>query len=138
MEKGILESEGYQKGLNHLQYDLLYGNRYAYHGEDLYPATELVMGVEETSIVNVWPSNLGYATISGKNFTRWSKIYVNDKKVPTTFINSSRLRLKLGDIKDGDVIVVSQVGSGGSRFRDTQEFVYTDPNAEHTETELTE
>ena len=138
LEKGILESEGYQKGLNHLQYDLLYGNRYAYHGEDLYPATELVMGVEETSIVNVWPSNLGYATISGKNFTRWSKIYVNDKKVPTTFINSSRLRLKLGDIKDGDVIVVSQVGSGGSRFRDTQEFVYTDPNAEHTETELTE
>lgn len=33
-----------------LQYDLLYGNRYSYHGVDKYPASNLVMGVQDVVI----------------------------------------------------------------------------------------
>lgn len=139
LDHGTTGSESYLDGLNNLQYDLLYGDRYAYNGEDLYPATNLVMGVEDTSIYNVWPSSsYGYVTISGKNFTRWSRVYVDGEKVPTTFISSSRLRIKIEDINDGASVVVNQMGSGNTVFRSTPEYIYDDPNAENTETELTE
>lgn len=125
--------------MNHLQYDLLYGKRYAYNNTNPYPATDLVMGVEETSIFNVFPSSLtGYVTINGKNFTRWSRVYVNGEKVPFYFINSSRLRLSSADIKNGDVVTVCQVGSSNTIFRSTNEYVYIDPNADSTETPLME
>ncbi len=139
LEQGTLGSESYLDGLNNLQYDLLYGERYAYDGEDLYPASDLVMGVEETSIINIWPSAVSdYVTISGKNFTRWSKVFVNGEKVSTTFVNNSRLRIKSESIKDGDTVVVNQMGSSNTVFRSTPEYIYDDPNAENTETEITE
>ncbi len=40
-------NEAYQKGLENLQYDLLYGQRYSYHGLDLYPESDLEMGVAD-------------------------------------------------------------------------------------------
>ena len=47
------DSSTYQNGLDNLQYDLLYGERYAYNGEDLYPATDLVMDVEDVNVTSV-------------------------------------------------------------------------------------
>lgn len=127
LNQGEQGTESYLEGLNNLQYDLLYGERYAYNGTNPYPATELVMGVEDTSITNIWASPLSkYATISGKNFTKWSKIYVNGEKVPTVYVNSSRLRLNAEDIKSGDVVVVNQMGSSNTVFRSTPEYVYDD------------
>ncbi len=137
LDKGICGSDAYLSGLNHLQYDLLYGSRYAYRGADPYPASELVMGVEDTSIINIWPSVYSdYVTVSGQNFTRWSKIYVNGVKVPTVYVNNARLRMNAADIKDGDTVVVNQMGSGNSVFRSTPEYIYDDPYAINTE-ELT-
>lgn len=134
LDKGTNKYESFLNGLNHLQYDLLYGERYAYRGENPYPASELVMGVEETAIQEVRPSSYaGYVTLSGKNFTRWSRIYVNGEKVPTFYINSSKLRMYAGDIEDGDTVVVNQMGSSDTVFRSTQEYIYSDPNADSTE-----
>lgn len=139
LDKGISHTEEYLTGLNQLQYDLLYGNRYAYGGADLYPATDLVMGVEETGISDIWPSATGaYATIIGRNFTKWSKVYVNGEKVDTVFLNSSRLRIPLDSISDGDTIVVNQMGSSNTVFRSSNEFVFVDPYAENTEAEISE
>lgn len=139
LDKGISHTEEYLTGLNQLQYDLLYGNRYAYGGADLYPATDLVMGVEETGISDIWPSATGaYATIIGRNFTRWSKVYVNGEKVDTVFLNSSRLRISLDDVSDGDTVVVNQMGSSNTVFRSSNEFVFDDPNAENTEAGISE
>ena len=127
LEKMRQRSEDYLEGLNQLQYDLAYG------GEDLYPATDLVMGVKETAIVNIWPSdNLNYVNISGMNFTKWSKIYVNGVQVPTVYVNNARLRLNARDIQDGDTVVVNQMGSGNSVFRSTPEFIYHEPGTINT------
>ena len=127
------------RSLNQLQYDLLYGERYAYNGTNPYPASELVMGVEETSVTSVWPSTAtGYITVNGKNFTRWSRIYVNGEKVSTYYVNSSRLRLNAADIKDGDTVTVCQVGSSNTIFRSSNEFIYDDPYADSTESTIIE
>lgn len=134
IDNKTLGQEEYLSGLNHLQYDLLYGERYAYNGTNPYPASELVMGVEDTSIVGIHPSAyVGYTSISGTNFTRWSKVYVNGDKVPTYYVNSSRLRIPEEYLSDGDTVVVNQMGSSDTVFRSTPEFYYADPNADNTE-----
>lgn len=134
IDNGTLGQEEYLSGLNHLQYDLLYGERYAYNGTNPYPASELIMGVEDTSIVGIHPSAyVGYTSISGTNFTRWSKVYVNGDKVPTYYVNSSRLRIPEEYLSDGDTVVVNQMGSSDTVFRSTPEFYYADPNADNTE-----
>lgn len=139
IDSNLLGSESYLEGLNHLQYDLLYGERYAYGGTNPYPASDLVMGVEETSIAGVWPSAYkGYVSVSGRNFTRWSKIYVNGEKMPTTYVNASRLRINAEYLSDGDIITVCQVGSSNTVFRSTQEYVYNDPDADSTESSIFE
>ena len=44
--------------------------------------------------------------------------------------------MNAADIKDGDTVVVNQMGSGNSVFRSTPEYIYDDPYAINTE-ELT-
>jgi len=124
IDSGICGSESYLDGLNNLQYDLLYGERYAYNGENPYPATSLIMGVEDTSITNITTSPIaGYATINGENFTRWSKVYVNGEEVSTYFVNDSMLHIDIEDISNGDTVVVNQMGSSNTVFRSTIEYV---------------
>lgn len=46
--------ETYLAGVENLQYDLLYGKRYSYHGQELYPATQLEMGVEDIRVQKIF------------------------------------------------------------------------------------
>ena len=50
-------SASYDENLENLQYDLLYGKRYAYKGTDKYPASNLVMGIDDVTINSVWKSD---------------------------------------------------------------------------------
>lgn len=128
------DSPDYLVGLDDLQYDLLYGDRYAYNGEDKYPASNLIMGTDEVSVTSTWATSDGNLCIYGSNFTPWTKIYVNGSKVSTSFISSSLLRISQEDIADGDTIMANIVGSGSSIFRSSNEFVYQAAESE-TETE---
>ena len=131
LDKGLTESEGYLDGLENLQYDLLYGKRYAYNGSNPYPATDLVMGVQDVTIHKIWPSsNSEHVVIDGDNFTNWSKVYVNGEKVSTTYVSGSRLLISVDDINDGDTVVVNQMGSANTIFRSSNQVVYDDPDAE--------
>ena len=132
-------SETYLSGLENLQYDLLYGKRYAYHGEDLYPASDLQMDVEDIRISTVRKNTLTNSlTVYGSNFSKNTKIFVNGSKVSTEFVTSSLLRTNLDSIKDGDVITVNTLGSKGILLRaGLEEVTYEDPDVVH-ETEETE
>lgn len=126
------DSTEYLSGLENLQYDLLYGDRYAYNGEDKYPASNLIMGIDDVTVSDTWATADGKLCIYGSNFTPWTKIYVNGTKVTTSFVSSSLLRINQEDIEDGDTIVANIVGSSSTIFRSSNEFVY---QAAETETE---
>lgn len=118
-------SSRYLEGLNNLQYDLLYGKRYAYNGTNPYPATDLVMGVEDVSISKIWPSSDSeHIIIDGEKFTNWSKVFINDERVSTTFVSGSRLIISSEDIQAGDKVVVNQMGSSSTLFRSSNEVIY--------------
>lgn len=118
------DSETYLKDFEQLQYDLLYGERYAYNGEDKYPASDLVMGIDDVKIQIVRNTVDGKIYISGSNFTPWTKIYVNGTKVSTAFISSTMLRISGDDAEDGDTITANIVGSSNTIFRTSNEYTY--------------
>ena len=116
-------SEDYQSGLENLQYDILYGSRYCYNGEDLYPASDLQMGIDKTYLHNYRMNEDGSLSIFGEHFTNWSKIYVNDEKMATQFVSDQKLILPadaVKDLQDGDTFKVCQVGSNSTIFRTTE------------------
>lgn len=116
--------EEYQTGMELLQYDILYGEHYVYGGEDPYPASELVMGTQEVVFDRM--VELGdYYYIVGSNFTKWSKVYVDEERVSTTYISSERLRIKKNKIEPGlHRIVVQQMGSSETCFRQSNTILY--------------
>ena len=120
----------YQDGLDNLQYDILYGNRYCYNGEDRYPATDIIMGIDDVIVNCAVDSFIGdEIIISGKNFTKWSKVFVNDKKVNTVFYGSGSLTIKKEAVQNGDTIKVCQLGSKDTIFRSSNEIIYSEPGA---------
>lgn len=128
-------SASYSDNLEQLQYDLLYGERYAYDGVEKYPATELAMGVDEVVLNGTMKSDNGKLCIYGSNFTPWTRIYVNGERVTTSFLATSILKIDQEDIEDGDILTANIV-SGSTIFRSSNELVYEDPDAANTETEL--
>lgn len=118
MADGTADSETYLSGLELLQYDLLYGERYSYDGEDRYPASDLVMGTEDVVIQSVSLSeDQTELVIEGENFTPWSEVYVNGTEIDTEYISGTELSVAAGDVPDGAVVTVCQVGSSDTIFR---------------------
>jgi phosphoglycerol transferase MdoB-like AlkP superfamily enzyme len=118
MNAGLTEDASYVANWELLQYDLLYGDRYAYNGEDLYPASELVMGVQDVVINNTY---LNYDNtqliITGENFTPWSKVYIDGEKASTEYVSDKMLKISTSKLVDGSEIIVNQVGSSNTIFR---------------------
>lgn len=111
------DEEEYQKDMELLQYDILYGEHYVYGGENPYPASDLIMGTEEVEIQELEETD-EYLYLNGANFTKWSKVYVNGTRVSTEYISSKLLRIKESKLDEGqNEIVVNQMGSSETIFR---------------------
>ncbi len=120
--------DSYYDGFKNLQYDLLYGEKFAYNGQDLYPAKDIVMGIDDVIINEVHDSiDHSELIINGSGFTKWSRVYVNGSKVDTTYSSGSCLTINAEDLSDGDSIVVNQLGSSNTIFRSSNEVFYDDP-----------
>ncbi len=116
-------SSEYMEDLELLQYDLLYGKRLMYHGEDKYPASDIEMGVQDVTIDKIFRFN-NQLHIYGKNFTKWSKVYVNGEKVSTTYESGQVLSIDEDSVQSGDEISVCQMGSSNTIFRESNKIVW--------------
>lgn len=119
------KSKNYLSDLELLQYDILYGEQYAYEKSGL-PITEghLVMGVKDVTVSDMVELMSGGYSIYGENFTAYSKVYINGEKQSTKFLNNTRLMLPDSTLKDGDIIEISQVGSSNTIFRTSSQYEY--------------
>lgn len=121
------QSKDYLADLELLQYDILYGEQYVYE-ESGNPITEghMVMGVNDTLVTGLVEQMDDTYSIYGENFTKQSKVYINGEKQSTSFLNNTRIDLKDSELKDGDVVMVAQVGSSNTIFRTSKEYEYRD------------
>ena len=134
-----MDSITYQDGLEMLQYDLLYGERFTYEVSNPYPASDIIMGIDDVVIDKYSTSFDGSMLfIHGSGFTNWSRVYVNGEKVSTTYMSSGVLRISPDAVADQDVITVCQLGSSNTIFRTSNEITYEAPetteSTEDTET----
>lgn len=126
----------YLVGLEQLQYDLLYGNRYAYNGEMAHTPSDLIMDVEDVNISHIYESEfLDRIVVYGENFTKNTKIFVNGEKIATGYESPCMLTAYVKDIPDNSAVTVKILGSKGIVLRESpDQLLYTVPNTESTET----
>lgn len=133
-----IDEDAYLNGLENLQYDLLYGERYAYDGEDLYPASDIVLGADDIIIDSVAVIGKGLY-VYGENFTAWTKVHINGEKCATKFISPECLAISLNKytLSDGDIINANVVGSG-TILRASEDYVYKEYLEDETKAPLKE
>ena len=110
LQQYCTQADNYFSCMAALQYDMLYGNHYAYGGGQ-YEKTFMEMGIDPVTIADLGcVGNTLYVT--GDNFTPASKIYINGEQASTTFLNSGRISCNSGDdLTEGDLIEVIQMSS---------------------------
>lgn len=121
------QTKNYLSDLELLQYDIMYGKQYVYEKNGV-PITEghMVMGVKDAEITGLVTQLNGNYSVYGENFTKQSKVFINGEKQTTKFLNNTRLDLKESELKDGDQIMVAQVGSSNTIFRTSKTYEYKD------------
>lgn len=90
------EEEDYLENLELLQYDMLYGEQYAYGSKGPYEPTDLEFGVEPITIKDVAYINDQFI-ITGENFTPYTKIFVGEEEMDTKFISPEKLAVNCED-----------------------------------------
>ena len=122
------KTKNYLADLELLQYDMLYGDQYVYGGKENNPVKTgyMQMGVLDATLTDIVLQLEDTYSLYGTNFTKNSKVYVNDEKQDATFLNNTRIDLKDAKLKNGDKIKVCQVGSSERIFRESIEYTYYD------------
>ncbi len=107
-----------------LQYDMLYGAREVYKGINPYHPTQIHMGhfSKEPRITEVIVDD-GDTFIRGIYFNEFSYVSVNGEQKNALMINDYTLLMEL-EVKEGDVITVSQIGDDREVLGTTEPFTY--------------
>lgn len=85
-------TKSYLEDLKILEYDILYGESYAYKGEKPYEPTELTMGIEPLTITDVLRNEYGYM-LTGTNFTPYTHILFNGDELSAEWIDSQHIQI---------------------------------------------
>jgi len=111
------ESEDFFEKLEILEYDLLYGEGYAFGEKDVYPTnSDMTLGTREITVE-------GYEIVGdtlyvkGKNFTKFSEITLDGDEEETVFIDSETLA---ADLDSFDTITVRQISDKGEVLSETK------------------
>ncbi|WP_042271240.1 LTA synthase family protein [[Clostridium] dakarense] len=99
--------ENYQEQLELVQYDMLFGKQFYLSDKDKYKGSSMKMGLDDIVVEKVIKDK-DTMIVKGKNFTSCSYVYVDGKKVETTWIDENTL--KIGNIDKGKSLEVKQLG----------------------------
>jgi len=127
-EEGILtkfhqryvDEPDYQDELELLQYDMLYGNKNVFEGENPFIEKTIHMGVSNIEITNVKEKG-EVIFIEGENFTPWSVAYINGESKETLFIDENTLIVPHEKLTD-ESIYVAQVTDNKIILSQTKEW----------------
>ncbi|MGN0164746.1 MAG: LTA synthase family protein [Lachnospiraceae bacterium] len=114
-KKDIFSEEDYLMALKTLEYDMLYGDMNCWDGVNPYIANPVKYGYKDIEITDIEviadpdEKDYYYLTVTGNNFTTYSKVFINeDNRVKTIYLDEHTLFVPGLELKSGDSIVISQ------------------------------
>ena len=110
-------TKNYQVDLETLQYDVLYGEKYAYGGKSPYKKTKMRLGLYDVTLDSIsLVSEADYTyQIRGTNFTPSSQVKLNGEWYETSYINSTTLIMTGIQLNDFDRLSVVQRSNSSTR-----------------------
>ena len=112
LHNSTINEELKKEYLHLIQYDSLYGKDYLGLNEMVTSNDSFTYGVN-TPIINNIESSSNSTNIIGENFNSYSKVFVNDTAIDSTFIDSNTLSLGNYNLKSGDIITVKDMAGAG-------------------------
>nr|WP_294485595.1 LTA synthase family protein [uncultured Anaerosporobacter sp.] len=109
LHQNSLNTANYLEELELLQYDMLYGDQTIFGGTSPYIATNLQMGVDKIKVNGILTSG-DNIYIQGENFTEYSKVFLNNTEIETTYVDEKNLSISTTTLNAGDEIKVGQKG----------------------------
>ncbi len=103
------DQESYMDMLEMLAYDMLYGQHYAYDGENPFPTADMVMGIREITLSG-YEIQEDMVFIYGNAFNEFSEVHIDGKSVETQYVNYTTLSVSLEDFQGGTELYVAQAG----------------------------
>ncbi len=139
----------YKSKLHLLMYDMLYGEKYVYNGEDPFEKANILFGVNEVvinkvtydanevqvdetgkeedgSIIDsIMEDTESYIYIEGENFNEFSYVFIDGEEYDADLISSTLLKVELEeDLISGTEIHIEQINSAGKTLRKSEMYVY--------------
>ncbi len=110
-------TKNYQVDLETLQYDLLYGDRYAYGGKNPFKRTKMTLGLYDVTLDSMELISEEEHTyyINGTNFTPSSQVQINGEWYDTIYLNPTTLMITGRELQDFDRIAVHQRSNSPTR-----------------------
>lgn len=100
-------TKNYQVDLESLQYDILYGDKYVYDGENPFERVKIKLGIKDAELHSIEKISDGRYYIKGANFTQSAFLEVNGELFETNFIDEQTLLVLDVQIADGDTVDVA-------------------------------
>ena len=104
------DDAGYPEKMQDIGYDMLFGEQYAFGG---YESAEMRMGTKDISVSDYKTADDAVLYVYGENFTEYSFITVNERKIETVLIDENTLSSDDAELEQGDIIAVAQAGKDG-------------------------
>lgn len=103
-----LDDETKKEYLNLLEYDMIYGKNFTSEYSNLIPADDYKIGFKTVKIDSAETYNNTDILIHGENFNHFTSVYVNNKAVERTFLDSNTIAISINSCKSGDILQVYQ------------------------------
>ena len=122
-QQTAVNSEDYRRGMELLQYDMLYGDDYSHGGYSPYLPTEMKMGIHD---ITVSGALLGGESlyVFGENLTEASSVFINGEMMKTAYYNPGMVIVRKAEVEPGDVICVKQAGKNKKPLSSSNEIVF--------------
>ena len=121
--------EDYLDVLQELEYDMLFGEKYAYGEPGAYERKDMKFGIRTVTVTGVTYIQTGelgeryILTVTGTNFNKFSTVFVSGKEEgETRFVSETVLKVTLKNFAPDDDITVVQLADDGTQFGSSNEF----------------
>lgn len=126
LHQNYANTDKYKTYLELFEYDMLYGEGFTWGGKENnpYKTTQLQMGIKEIGITDVISTETkGTLNVTGKNFTPYSVVFINDDEYDTVYVDSKNLVVTDAYPVPGDYISIIQVNEEGDHLRQSKNYL---------------